>query len=105
MPCDLIQRQSISFKNAVGHEELLAEALRTLGYHVTVRGQNIYFEKEGVSGTYRYGNFEHDADQLLDVDAIKVEFSKNVVRKSAKQYGWSVEDLPNNKMRVKKRRM
>lgn len=105
MPCDQIQFQSVQFADAKGHEALLADALRTLGYAVHQDGSYISFSSDEVSGTYSQGQFSYGEDEQFDVDAVKVEFSKNVVRKSASDYGWDITELEDNKMQIRKRRI
>src|SRR5579864_1640445 len=55
--CDQIIRNSISFGNATGHEEILADALRELGYNVVQQGNTLQFTGNGHSGTYANGQF------------------------------------------------
>ena len=106
MPCDSIQTQQISFKDAQGHEQLLAEALERLGYRVTIAGAYIQFvHPNGIRGSYANGQFCSQGYAQMDVDVVKREFATGAVKKAAKQYGWPIEDLGNNKFKIRKRRV
>lgn len=106
MPCDMILTQSIDFKNAVGHIDVLLEALRERGYQAERCGESIRFSKGGLSGVYSDGEFKTQRSygaSELDVDSIKQTFSKHVIRKAAKVYGWTVVEKGNNKYEIRKR--
>lgn len=95
MPCDQVIRQSIDFQRAQGHEALLEEALRLQGYEVTRQGAEIRFAGHGINGTYRNGQFETSGASRMNVDAVKREFGKQVVKKACRQYGWKFVDKGN----------
>jgi hypothetical protein len=102
VPCDSIVRCSISFRNAVGHIDLLAAALTKLGYRVVRQGDTLRFDGHGVIGTYANGEFQTSGYAQFDVDEVKKEFGKQVVRKSARQYGWDVTEDGDN-LQIRKR--
>lgn len=66
----------------------------------------IRFQGNGISGTYRNGKFDTRqaayGGASFDVDAVKTSFGKAVVKKAAKQYGWKVKAIGNNKYEVTK---
>lgn len=104
MPCDTIQYNQILFESAVGHEDILAEALRELGFTVHQFGKSLNFYKSGVSGTYSNGRFSTtNSAEDLNVDQIKQSFGRNVVKAAAKKFGWAVKTQPNGKIKLTKR--
>lgn len=106
MPCDQVIYNSVSFEEATGHLDLLADALREQGYSVQQYGETLQFSKNGLSGTYANGKFNTQqsaySEAKFDVDAVKVSFSTGVVKKSAAQKGWKVKSLGNNKYQIVK---
>ena len=101
MPCDMLQIQSIDFTSAKNHEDVLADALRALGYSVQVYGKQIQFQGNGVSGSYSNGQFR--ATDGFDADAVKREFGKKAVQKAAKRFGWDLVTAKDGKMKLRKR--
>lgn len=107
MPCDSLIYNSISFEAATGHVELLADAMREQGYTVQQNGETLRFNKAGLSGSYSNGKFHTQSPAYgeavpFNVDAIKQSFGTGVMRKAAKQYGWKVKSIGNNKYEVTK---
>lgn len=105
MPCDSLIRQSINFSQAKGHLDLLEAALKEQDYTVHRTGDVLTFQKGYyLSGAYQKGKFETSASYgyQFDVDAVKRSFSKQVVRKAARTYGWSVVE-DGNKLQIRKR--
>lgn len=103
MPCDSLIYNSVDFSSAKNHEGLLEEALRNKGYTVYRSGDSIRFydNRTGVDGTYRAGSFS--VTDGFNVDSIKQEFGRVVVKAAAKKFGWTVKEEPNGKMKVSKR--
>jgi hypothetical protein len=93
MPCYSVQRLNVELNNA--DKKLLAKALAKLGYTVTHTETNFSFKKDSVSGVYRNNKLEitnTDKSKPVNTDAIKVEYSKQVVVKMADKYkaqGWN----------------
>lgn len=104
MPCDSVILNQISFDTASGHEDILAEALRELGYTVHQYGKSLNFYKAGVSGTYSNGQFSTaNSAEALNVDQIKQSFGRNVVKTAARKFGWSYKEQPNGKIKLTRR--
>jgi hypothetical protein len=105
MPCDSIVEQSVEFEQAQGHEDLLVDALKELGYRVETIGDRLMFNKGAMTGTYVKGQFRTSTytGEQFNVDAVKQSFSKQVVKKAAKQYGWAVVEKGHNKFEIRKR--
>lgn len=89
MPCNQVIRQSIDF--ALGKNTLtdLARALEELGYAVTVGANSLSFhDRYWRRGSFKNGKF--NVVNGFDIDAVKREFSKQIVKSTAKQYGWEL---------------
>lgn len=95
MPCDSVQKTSVNLD--VADIGLLAAALETLGYQVTMQtagalrathrdhGDVAYdAAKKSLTTTTRYGQAPQNANE------IKVAYSTQVVNKIATRFGWSV---------------
>jgi hypothetical protein len=72
---------------------LLAEALKALGYQVRVTETGLRFAKYGCSGTYNKatGKLESRGSVQLDIDEVKRGYSVQVVNSQAKKFGWKVQ--------------
>jgi hypothetical protein len=90
MPCWEVRTQTTDFTKAVGHEDLLADALRELGYNVQRTGNQISFSGRGTSGYYSGGRFNTQGNDF-NADEAKQAFGGQVVKKAAKQFGWRVK--------------
>lgn len=101
MPCDMVQVNTLDFSTAKGHEDILAEALRALGYTVQQSGKSLSFYKTGVSGTYSNGTFRTQ-NSTIDLDAVKQQFSRTVVKTAARKFGWQFTEKAG-KIQLRKR--
>lgn len=90
MPCWTVQQDVINFEKAQGHEDLLTDALKELGYTATRYGTGIQFSGHGVQGSYSGGRF-NTSGAAFDSDAVKQNFGKQVVKKACKQFGWTIK--------------
>jgi hypothetical protein len=78
---------------------LLQTALRALGYEVTVSGTALLFGSRGAYGVHRYENGKLtiatsslvDGDQSAFVNRIKQAYSTEVVKATAKRFGWALK--------------
>jgi hypothetical protein len=102
VPCNTIIRQSIDF--AAGKNNLMdvAKALEALGYKVTVGENSLKFQDRWwQQGEFADGKFNVWDD--FNIDQVKQQFSRQVIRSTAKQYGWSVTEKADGKLEVRKR--
>lgn len=93
MPCYTVQTASVELNNA--DHELLAKALEKQGYKVQRVGKTLTFSKGNVTGTYsnKKIDFRMTGGAKVDTDAIKREYSKQVIEHMAKKYaedGWEL---------------
>ncbi len=96
---------TIEFSSAKNFEPLLAEALRAMGYAILPQGNSgavLRFRDPETGSWCTFQNGQFSVPQGFDVDAVKQEFSKVVVRTAALKYGWTVKQ-DGNKMKVSKR--
>lgn len=87
---------------------LLAEALRALGYQVRETETGLYYSKYGSTGTYNKASGRLDTRGAeLDIDEVKRGYSVQVVNSQAKRFGWKVSwkvnDAGNPEAIVEKR--
>lgn len=90
----------------MGQLDLLVDALKEEGYTATRVVNEIRFSNSECSGVYRNGRFEtrrSSGGAPMDIDSIKQNFSKQVVKKAAKQFGWTVKETGKNKFEIRKR--
>lgn len=101
--CDLVIRNSVSFEAATGHEAILADAMRELGYNVQQTGNTLQFSGKGLGGTYANGKFTTTSrGESLNVDEVKRSFAGQAVRAAAKKFGWTVKQV-GSKLTVTRR--
>jgi len=100
MPCDAVVLQSVDFSAAKNHEDILAEALRALGYVVDIYGKQIQFSRNGVRGSFYNGQFR--VGDGFDSTEVKRAFGKQAVKSAAKKYGWTVVEK-DGRMKLQKR--
>ena len=107
MPCDSIIRNSINFENAKGHEDILADALRELGYSAAQYDNGVIrFFGHGHSGTYANGQFnttENRYSRKFDVDQVKQAFGRNTVKAACRKFGWTMKETEPNKFKITRR--
>lgn len=107
MPCYQVQTMSVDLNNA--NPELLAKALTKEGYSTTVdsKTKQLSFQRGSVSGTYADNklNMAATGGARIDTDAIKRQYSTQVIETKAKEYekkGWKLERLGPNKFAMTK---
>ena len=85
--------------------DLLENALTNLGFEVHRRGDAVTFTKgdyyNQVSGRFANGELKVDTtgrqQGRFDVNELKREYSREVVKSSAQRFGWALkEKSPNN---------
>ena len=91
MPCYLVQQCNVELNNA--DHTILAKALKTLGYEVRVNaaGQILSFTKDGQTGTYNGKQLTMPKGATQQLNKIKQEYSRQVIRKQgerARKMGW-----------------
>ena len=88
MACNQIIRQSIDFAQGQNNIVDLARALEALNYSVTLEKSKItfYHKRTYESGAFQNGKFL--VNRGFNMDAVKQEFSRQIVKSTAKQYGW-----------------
>lgn len=101
MPCDTINRVGLAMPNV--DPTILAAALKAAGYTATIAGKMVSFYKGAVSGTYQNGKIDMRASRMggaasIDdaTNEIRRAYSAEVVRMSARRFGASVTQDPNN---------
>jgi hypothetical protein len=97
VPCDTISLSKVSFSLSNTDVEILSTALENLGYKVTMKKGVLHFTSQGydyVEGTFENGQFNVtlDARKKFDIDAIKRAYSREVVRITAKRFGWTLSE-------------
>jgi hypothetical protein len=99
MPCDTVQRTSVNVENLKAEDvELLAKALEDLGYTVAVGAGRLRATHpehgtltwDATSGKLRQETGRGQAP--LEVNDLKVGYSKRVVQKVATRFGWSLKE-------------
>lgn len=108
LPCWTIQSSEVSFDLEHTDINLLKLALEGLGYNVIQNKEGLLFNKPGITGTYNATTGKINADVRsglqLGVNEVKRAYSKEIVRFTAKKFGWSISgDLEKGKVKVKKR--
>lgn len=93
MPCDTVRTTLVEVEKMDG--PLLQAALRSLGYQVSVQGQAILFSMPSALGVNRYENgrmmISNVYDQTTFVNTIKQAYSTEVVKSTAKRFGWALK--------------
>lgn len=96
MPCNTVQTTTLAFEAAnLAH---LAVAMKTLGFTVQLQPTCITFTTpEGATGTYANGRLTLFGAPLnvQQVQALKVEYSRQCVLATCKARGWAVRFQPN----------
>lgn len=90
MPCNTIQTSQVEFLAKSTNPELLAEALRALGYTVFINGHFTQFTKGYQTGTYNALTGQLTMPQQWDGNEIKRAYSREIVNSQAKKNGWKV---------------
>jgi hypothetical protein len=95
MPCDTIQKSSVNLALKADNKEFLIAALKSLGYRVQDLGETVVFRtREGVDAIFANGkltlNSYGNAAENFNVNPIKKAYSVEVVKASAKKFGWNL---------------
>ena len=91
MPCWQVRETTVDI--SAGDVGLLAEALKAEGAtNVVVQGESISFrDREGNIGRFTKGGglrVAEDSQFTRDPNSLKRAYSREVVKKTAKQFGW-----------------
>jgi hypothetical protein len=99
LPCDQIRRVPVVFTKLaykVAHVAILQAALTNIGYNVRRNADNSLDISKSTDyrnvATYRDGEFTAPEAWSLDINEVKREYSSQVVRQQAKQYGWLLKE-------------
>lgn len=92
MPCNQVIKIGIEIKNL--NRDILESALQRDGWNVYKRGDVIYATKEGRTIQIHPGRAVVDQGDEYLVKRMQLAFSKEVVRRAAKQYGFNVQAVP-----------
>lgn len=81
----------------------LAAALESASYRITHRaaGYLQFTDGSGQYGTFQNGQFRVPQD--WDVDAIKRQYSQQIIQAASKKYGWKINQGAGGKLQLKKR--
>lgn len=88
MPCYTVQKSKVEFLAKSTDTNLLADALRDLGFSVTQTSEGLYFEKAGISGSYASDSARLQLDESWDGNELKRAYSTQVVESQARKFGW-----------------
>lgn len=104
MPCYQVRTTTLALEAA--NIDLLAAALNAIGIKATVRGQQIdlLVPSTGATGYWRGNALVLSGNTVLDVEAVKREYSRQAIIAQAKQRGWQLRFRPNGQIEVAKRR-
>jgi hypothetical protein len=97
MPCDTIQRSSVNLELKAENKSHLIAALKSLGYQVRElrNGMLTFRTPEGIDAIFTDGkltlNSYGDAAKEFNVNPIKKAYSVEVVKASAKKFGWNLQ--------------
>lgn len=91
MPCYTVQKSKVAFLAKSTDTNLLADALRGLGFSVTQTPEGLYFEKAGRSGSYASDSGHLQLDESWDGNELKRAYSSQVVESQARKFGWRLQ--------------
>lgn len=106
MPCWQTITNTVELKAA--DRSMLAETLEEMGFSVTRYGETLQAYNRGT--TIRVSGESMDVEHRGNVDVeeltkeVKRNYSKKVVRKSAKRRGWKITEKSNGKLLATKKR-
>ena len=102
MPCDTISTTDVKFSMENTNIAMLKTALETLGYAVQHKGETLSFTGSSpagyVRGTFTNGQFSAEVRSSswqtgeFDVNAVKRAYSIEVVKQTAKRFGWALKE-------------
>jgi hypothetical protein len=91
MPCYTVQKSKVEFLAKSTDTNLLADALRGLGFSVTQTPEGLYFEKAGLSGSYASDSGRLQLDESWGGNELKRAYSTQVVESQARKFGWRLQ--------------
>jgi len=106
MPCDTIQRSKVDFKLEVTDLNLLKAGLEKLGYKVNLGTKTLSFHDSSfnIRGEFRKGKLEVETiNREFDVNAVKRAYSTEVVKVTARKFGWTLNETSENKFEAVRR--
>ena len=110
MPCNTIQRSTVSLELRADNQEFLVNALKSLNYSVNVSNNVVRFSnyRTGVNGSFVDGKLRIDGEtsvvERFDVNEVKRAYSRQVVEAAAKRFGWQANKKSETEYEVKRRR-
>ena len=110
MPCDQVRKAQVNLELRADNLEYLKAALEALGYVVSVVKGVVTFYGHGVNGKFIDGKlrveaYDSQAVENFDVNAVKREYSTQLVKSAAKRFGWNAQQKSATKFVVQKRRV
>jgi hypothetical protein len=102
MPCNSIQTSSVNLELKVENKSFLLAALKSLDYSAAEIGETVTFAtRQGVRGVFANGKLtvtgRYGAAEQFDTNPIKVAYSHQVLKASAKRFGWTLKKTSENK--------
>jgi hypothetical protein len=97
MPCDTVQISSVNLELKAENKTFLIAALKSLRYQVRelANGTVTFRTPEGIDAIFTNGkltlNSYGTAAQNFNVNPIKKAYSVEVVKASAKKFGWNLQ--------------
>lgn len=111
MPCNTIQKSSVTLELKADNQAYLVAALQSLGFSVQVlenKTVTFYDRNRNVTGTFQNGKLKvsgySGAAEQYDINPIKRAYSGEVVKAATKRFGWKLTQTEANKFTVKRRR-
>lgn len=95
MPCDQVRMMDVQFGEQTDHG-LFAEALKEMGFNVSVSGNQVTFTRGYQTGYMRDGRLSIPQEMQGQVSTMKREYSKQVVKSAAKRFGWALQQDKQN---------
>jgi hypothetical protein len=92
MPCDQIIRTQVQFLERSTDLKLLKKSLEQHGFSVRQTATGLTFSRGwGEQGSYEARTGKLTLPESVDVNDIKVGYSKEVVNDQAAKFGWNVD--------------
>jgi len=101
MPCDTIQLSKVTFSLENTNESLLIKAMENMGF--THQG-NMQFIKGQMNATFKDGQMTTQTygSAKLDQAELKRQYSTEVVKFTARKFGWKLKEKSKGKFQVVK---
>lgn len=100
MPCDTVSTVSVDF-GKIADPKLLEQSIKDLGYHTQINGDVLYV---GYNSRINLKTGQAELESGLNVNTIKQNYSKTVLKTQAKRFGWQVKEAQNGTFEVVKAR-